>query len=138
MDSPDVMAYVIHWAGFVGAWLLVAGPLLQGAIELREEEIDREGFEALRGKVDYPAPISRWWWLLPPVAYVKNRRRNDAFHRQAMAVMTPATGGKQLALAMARHRGNAIKKTRNPATRSNRIRDFKSPSSSTGRDAAGE
>ena len=89
MDSPDVMAYVIHWAGFVGAWLLVAGPLLQGAIELREEEIDREGFEALRGKVDYPAPISRWWWLLPPVAHVKNRRRNDAFHRQAMAVMTP-------------------------------------------------
>ncbi|MGN6502421.1 MAG: hypothetical protein ACTHKX_05895 [Pseudolysinimonas sp.] len=89
MDTPDAMAYVIHWAGFVGAWLLVAGPLLQGAIELRDEELDREGFEELRGKIEYPAPISRWWWLLPPVAYVKNRRRNDAFHRQAMTVMTP-------------------------------------------------
>lgn len=89
MDSPDVMAYVIHWAGFVGAWLLVAGPMLQGAIELRDEELDREGFEELRGKIDYPAPVSRWWWLLPPVAYVKNRRRNDAFHRQTMGLMTP-------------------------------------------------
>lgn len=89
MDTPDVMAYLIHWAGFVGAWLLVAGPLLQAAIELRDEELDREGFEELRGKVDRPAPISNWWWLLPPVAYVKNRRRNDAFRRQAMSAMSP-------------------------------------------------
>ena len=37
------MNQVIAWAGFLGAWLLVAGPLYQGAIELREEEVDREG-----------------------------------------------------------------------------------------------
>ena len=33
----DVMEILIHVAGFAGAWLLVAGPLLQGAIELRDE-----------------------------------------------------------------------------------------------------
>jgi hypothetical protein len=84
----DAMEFVIHWAGFIGAWLLVAGPLLQGAIELRDEEMDREGFEAVKGKVEYPAPISRWWWLLPPVYYVLNKRRSDAFRRATMGVLT--------------------------------------------------
>ena len=28
------MNQLIAWAGFLGAWLLVAGPLYQGAIEL--------------------------------------------------------------------------------------------------------
>jgi hypothetical protein len=79
----------IHWAGFLGAWLLVAGPLLQGAIELRDEELDREGFERVRGDVDFPPPISRWWWLLPPVAYYKNRKRSADFRRQTMGVLTP-------------------------------------------------
>ena len=35
--GPDgrlaAMNQVIAWAGFLGAWLLVAGPLYQGAIE---------------------------------------------------------------------------------------------------------
>jgi hypothetical protein len=84
----DAMEFVIHWAGFIGAWLLVAGPLLQGAIELRDEELDREVFEAVKGKVEYPAPISRWWWLLPPVYYVLNKRRSDAFRRATMGVLT--------------------------------------------------
>jgi hypothetical protein len=35
------MNQVIAWAGFLGAWLLVAGPLYQGALELREEDVDR-------------------------------------------------------------------------------------------------
>lgn len=84
----EPMEFVIHWAGFIGAWLLVAGPLLQGAIELRDEEMDREGFEAVKGKVEYPAPISRWWWLLPPVYYVLNKRRSDAFRRATMGVLS--------------------------------------------------
>ncbi len=40
------MNKVIARAGFLGAWLLVAGPLYQGAFELREEEVDRKGVEA--------------------------------------------------------------------------------------------
>jgi hypothetical protein len=82
------MDVVIHWAGFVGAWLLVAGPLLQGALELRDEEMDREGFEKVRNDV-HPLPrVSRWWWLLPPVAIYKNRKRSDDFRRQTMGVLT--------------------------------------------------
>lgn len=84
----DVMEFVIHWAGFVGAWLLVAGPLLQGAIELRDEEMDREGFERVRTDIEPPPPISRWWWLLPPVAYAKNKKRSDDFRAATMGVLT--------------------------------------------------
>jgi hypothetical protein len=82
------MDIFIHLAGFIGAWLLVAGPLLQGAIELRDEEMDREGFERVKTDVEYPAPISRWWWLLPPVFYYKNKRRSDEFRRATMGVLT--------------------------------------------------
>lgn len=40
------MNLVIAWTGFLGAWLLVAGPLYQGALELAEEELDREAVQA--------------------------------------------------------------------------------------------
>jgi hypothetical protein len=82
------MDVFIHLAGFVGAWLLVAGPLLQGAIELRDEEMDREGFERVKTDVEYPAPISRWWWLLPPVAIYRNQQRSRRFREATMGVLT--------------------------------------------------
>ena len=37
------MYEVIAWVTFAGAWLLVAGPLYQGSVELGELDIDREG-----------------------------------------------------------------------------------------------
>jgi len=83
------MDVFIHWAGFVGAWLLVAGPLLQAAIELRDEELDREGFESAMADLEPPPKISAWWWLLPPVAYVMNRRRNNAHQKAVYAVLAP-------------------------------------------------
>jgi hypothetical protein len=82
------MDVFIHWAGFLGAWLLVAGPLLQGAIELRDEELDREGIEDRRGAVDLLPRVSPWWWLLPPVAYYKNRKRSDEYRRRSMVSLT--------------------------------------------------
>jgi len=83
------MDVFIHLAGFLGAWLLVAGPMLQGAIELRDENLDRDAFdnEAVRS-VPEPPPISSWWWLLPPVAYVKNRKRTQAHHDAVFALLT--------------------------------------------------
>jgi hypothetical protein len=36
---------VIAWARFAGAWLLVAGPLYQGSVELVELDLDREGIQ---------------------------------------------------------------------------------------------
>ena len=34
------MEHVIAWAGFAGAWLLVAGPLYQGALEPDEPKLE--------------------------------------------------------------------------------------------------
>jgi len=84
------MNQVIAWAGFLGAWLLVVGPLYQGALELREEEVDREGIEASTARVPRPDPLSPWWWLLPPVLYLIRRRRGNAFRKAVLAQLTQA------------------------------------------------
>ncbi len=84
------MNQVIAWAGFLGAWLLVAGPLYQGALELREEDVDREGIEATTARIPRPDPPSPWWWLVPPVLYLIRRRRGSAFRRAALAQLTQA------------------------------------------------
>jgi hypothetical protein len=84
------MNQVIAWVGFLGAWLLVAGPLYQGALELLEEDIDREGIDASIARVPRPAPPSPWWWLLPPVMYLIRRHRRAAFRQAALAQLTQA------------------------------------------------
>ena len=85
------MNQVIAWAGFFGAWLLVAGPLYQGAIELREADVDRDAIEASTAGVPRPEPPSAWWWwLLPPAMYLIRRRRRSAFRRAALARLTQA------------------------------------------------
>ena len=83
------MDALLHWAGFLGAWLLVGGPIFQAAIELRDETIDRDEFAATMNSVP-PAPrTSPWWWLLPPVAYVLNRRRSKTVQDAVLTAMTP-------------------------------------------------
>ena len=82
------MNQVIAWAGFFGAWLLVAGPLYQGAIELREADVDRDAIEASTAGVPRPEPPSAWWWLLPPAMYLIRHRRHSVFRREAMARLT--------------------------------------------------
>ena len=84
------MNQVIAWAGFLGAWLLVAGPLYQGALELHEEEVDREGIEASTARIQRPDPPSPWWWLLPPVMYLIRRHRGNAFRSAALAQLSQA------------------------------------------------
>lgn len=81
------MPIVIAIAGFVGAWFLVAGPLMQAWLELSEEQLDHERFEAAAGAVPRPERISAWWWLLPPVAWILSRRRNNAYQKAVMAVL---------------------------------------------------
>lgn len=88
------MDVFIHWAGFAGAWLLVAGPLFQAATELRDEDLDREQFEKVKTGLPDQERISSWWWLLPPVAYYKNRKSNDAYQKAVMAAM-PAAAREQ-------------------------------------------
>lgn len=86
------MEYAILIVGALGAWLLVAGPLYQASLELQEQEVDREEIDRVTSAVEAPAPISPWWWLLPPVAYVKQRKQSGA-HRQAVM---DALGPRQL------------------------------------------
>jgi hypothetical protein len=79
----------IIWAGFFGAWLLVAGPLYQGALELAEEDVDRDEIEATWTKVARPEPPSPWWWLFPPGMYLISRRRGKQFRDDVLAQLTP-------------------------------------------------
>ena len=76
------MNEVISWVVFAGSWLLVAGPLYQGSVELAELDFDREGIEGIKasaGQLERPDPPSAWWWLLSPVMYALRRRWNNAF-----------------------------------------------------------
>jgi hypothetical protein len=84
------MNEVISWVVFAGSWLLVAGPLYQGSVELAELDFDREGIEGIKasaGQLERPDPPSAWWWLLPPVMYVLRRRWNKAFCQMLTAAM---------------------------------------------------
>jgi hypothetical protein len=79
-------------AGFLGAWLLVAGPVYQAALELAEEATENPksvSREELIARVPAPPRISPWWWLLPPVGYVLNRRRSTQWREQMLTLMQP-------------------------------------------------
>ena len=84
------MNEVILWARFLGAWLLVAGPLYQGAVELDELDFDREGIEGIKASALEAAKgaPSAWWWLLPPVMYVLHRRWTRRFRAATWAQLS--------------------------------------------------
>lgn len=81
------MHAVIAWSGFLGAWLLVAGPLFQAAVELDAQEDRRGGLTRVARQTERPR-LSPWWWLLPPVAYVLQRRRQRDVRRQLFDALT--------------------------------------------------
>jgi hypothetical protein len=81
--------HVIAWCGFLGAWLLVAGPLDQAVREIADQEFRHESLEAARARVDEPEPVSSWWLLLPPVWWVKTRRRESIYRHQIGEAMEP-------------------------------------------------
>jgi hypothetical protein len=82
------MHLITAWCGFIGAWVLVAGPVYQGAVELGEVEVDREAIRSQADAVARPGRVSPWWWLLPPVAYVRTTRIQNLWRQQVMASMT--------------------------------------------------
>jgi hypothetical protein len=85
VSASDVMA----WCGFFGAWLLVAGPMFQGALELREEELDRQALHEAAKSVPAPERLSMWWWLVPPVLYLLKRRHAVRRREMTLAALTP-------------------------------------------------
>jgi prophage maintenance system killer protein len=88
----SLMSEFIAWFGFVGAWLLVAGPINQAAIELEDEDFRREDFARAVARTPRPPRVSRWWLLLPPVAYVLHARRA----RRQQAVLLDALSPSQV------------------------------------------
>lgn len=78
------MHLLILWSGFLGAWLLVIGPLDQAAQELREEEVEQDRVRATMASVDAPAPVSPWLLLLPPLWWWRRHQRREAFRHQVM------------------------------------------------------
>jgi hypothetical protein len=73
------METVILAVGFIGAWLLFAGPIYQAALELTAEnlEIDRDTIHRQTAALSQPAKVSVWWWLLPPVKIYLEQHRSD-------------------------------------------------------------
>ncbi len=69
------------WAAFVGAWLLFAGPIYQASIELGEEQIEREAIEATARSVPQPRRTAPWWWLVPPIGYLLERRQSTRYRK---------------------------------------------------------
>jgi hypothetical protein len=86
------MHVLITILGAIGAWLLVAGPVYQAALELQEQEFDREGIDAVTSSVPASPKVSPWWWLFPPVAYLKSRKRS----RERRAAVMDAMGPEQV------------------------------------------
>lgn len=78
------MHELILWCGFLGAWLLVAGPIYQAVLELRDEDIERDRIAAVADQVDRPKPMSPWWWLIPPAAFFISRARRDRYRDAVM------------------------------------------------------
>jgi hypothetical protein len=72
-----------YWFGFLGAWLLVAGPNYQASVELRaEQELTARVQQLMKGAPE-PPQVSSWWWLLPPIRLLlSSQRREDS--RQAL------------------------------------------------------
>jgi hypothetical protein len=80
------MPHIIAWCGFLGAWLLVAGPLDQAVREVEESEFEREAVTAAASQVE-PPQVSGWWLLLPPVWWVLRQRRvSEYWHRVSEAM----------------------------------------------------
>ena len=81
------MTGLVAWCGFVGAWLLVAGPLYQAAVELADADLRREELMAAKQSVAPPPAVSAWWWLLPPIGFVLHRRRDRQLRSAVMRAL---------------------------------------------------
>ena len=79
---------MIFWCGYVGAWLLVAGPIYQAALELQEQDVERERIQQVTAQVPAPDPVSAWWWLLPPVRYLLAQRRSRRWRQDMIAALS--------------------------------------------------
>jgi hypothetical protein len=79
--------HLIAWCGFLGAWLLVAGPLDQAVREIEDNEFEHDAITEAASRIDEPDQVSGWWLLLPPVWWWLRRRREDRYRRSVTDAM---------------------------------------------------
>jgi hypothetical protein len=79
--------HVIAWCGFLGAWLLVAGPLDQAVREVEEVDFERDAITEAASQVEEPAQVSGWWLLLPPIWILLRRRRENEYRERVTEAM---------------------------------------------------
>jgi hypothetical protein len=86
---PSNAPQLILWCAFAGSWLLVAGPLHQGSIELEQEGSELAEFLASVKNRHQAESINPWWWLLPPVAITLRARESRRYRERVTNAMTP-------------------------------------------------
>jgi hypothetical protein len=86
---PWAVHTAVYWFGFLGAWLLFAGPIFQASVELRAEDEATERMERATDALPPPRPVSNWWWLLPPVRMILSSRRSQEYRETVLAALSP-------------------------------------------------
>jgi hypothetical protein len=79
------MHTAVYWCGFLGAWLLFAGPVFQASVELRAEDEASKRMHELTDGLPPPPRVSNWWWLLPPVRLILGSRRSTEYRESFLA-----------------------------------------------------
>ncbi|QIG42129.1 hypothetical protein G5V58_04510 [Nocardioides anomalus] len=100
----EALEQLVLWAGFLGAWLLVAGPLHQARVELGEEELERERYVPAFDAAGPPPRTSAWWWLVPPLRLYLGHRRKERWQREVW-MRLPHEDFEALASFMSKARG---------------------------------
>lgn len=83
------MELFVDICSFLGAWFLVAGPLYQASLELREEDIQTERIHNASSQIEPPQKASAWWWLFPPAKLFIQMRRNKVYRDEYLKILNP-------------------------------------------------
>jgi len=81
------MEIFITLCGFIGSWLLVAGPLYQAALELGDEDIEFDRIRSVGKTVAPPPHPSAWWWLIPPIKFHLEQKRDREYRTQYLKAL---------------------------------------------------
>lgn len=75
-------------ASFIGSWLLVAGSIYQAALELKDQDLERERLQAVRANIHPAKNISSWWWIFPPIKMYLEKKSTDQYRKEYFSALT--------------------------------------------------
>lgn len=74
----------------IGCWLLFAGAIFQAALELKDQDIKRDRIMTARRQVSVSRHVSQWWWFLPPIKLVLEKRQTRKWRREHFKLLARA------------------------------------------------